>query len=121
MEFDIDMYYKKDMSGCKVQTSTLNEELGQIKYVFTDKTGTLTKNYMAFKMMSIGNDIYGDEENINKDKNNIEQLKDKFGNITNVDFYDNDASKEKAAFTDNTRKQVDFWVDEIFRKPGIDW
>jgi phospholipid-transporting ATPase len=30
MEFDIDMYYKKDMSGYKVQTSTLNEELGQI-------------------------------------------------------------------------------------------
>ena len=27
----------------KVQTSTLNEELGQVKFIFTDKTGTLTK------------------------------------------------------------------------------
>ena len=88
MEFDIDMYYKKDMSGCKVQSSTLNEELGQIKYVFTDKTGTLTKNYMTFKMMSIGNDIYGEEEKNNEDKNYINKLKDKYGNITNVDFLD---------------------------------
>ena len=53
MEFDIDMYSKKDMSGCKVQSFKLNEELGQIKYVFNDKTGTLTKNYMTFKMIPI--------------------------------------------------------------------
>ena len=93
MEFDIDMYSKKDMSGCKVQSSTLNEELGQIKYVFSDKTGTLTKNYMTFKMMSIGNNIFGFEEN-NNDNNNIindkNELNDKYGKITNVDFYDKD-------------------------------
>ena len=99
MEFDIDMYNKNDMTGCKVQSSTLNEELGQIKYVFTDKTGTLTKNYMTFKMMSIGNDIFGDQDkydNITEkdenifDINNNKELKDKYGDITNVDFYDKD-------------------------------
>ena len=97
MEFDIEMYSKKEMSGCKVQTSTLNEELGQIKYVFSDKTGTLTKNYMTFKMMSIGNDIFGDEErnnekiNNNSDNNiNKNELEDKYGIITNVDFFDKD-------------------------------
>lgn len=31
----------------------MNEELGQIKYVFSDKTGTLTRNIMAFKKSSI--------------------------------------------------------------------
>ena len=96
MEFDIDMYNKYDMSGCKVQSSTLNEELGQIKYVFTDKTGTLTKNYMTFKMMSIGNDIFGDgdkSDNIYETiDNNIDVNSniDKYGDITNVDFYDKD-------------------------------
>ena len=36
------------------RTSNLNEDLGQIQYVFTDKTGTLTQNIMEFKKCSIG-------------------------------------------------------------------
>ncbi len=31
------------------RTSNLNEDLGQIEYVFTDKTGTLTCNEMEFR------------------------------------------------------------------------
>jgi P-type E1-E2 ATPase len=45
----------------------LNEELGQVKVIFSDKTGTLTKNNMEFKSMSIGNFIYG----ISKSAGNI--------------------------------------------------
>ena len=85
--WDIDMFDKTKTYGCKVQSSTLNEELGQIKYIFTDKTGTLTKNQMNFKMMSIGIDIYGSFDN-NETNNNNNLLKDEYGDITNVDFYD---------------------------------
>lgn len=45
---------------CKVNTSSLNEELGQIDYVFSDKTGTLTRNEMRFKHLVIGDRIYGE-------------------------------------------------------------
>jgi P-type E1-E2 ATPase len=32
----------------------LNEELGQIEYIFADKTGTLTQNIMDFRKMAVG-------------------------------------------------------------------
>ena len=60
ISWDIDMYDQQKRIPAKVQTSTLNEELGQVKYIFTDKTGTLTKNYMEYRRMSIGRYIYGD-------------------------------------------------------------
>lgn len=33
--------------------------MGQVDYIFSDKTGTLTQNYMQFNKMSIGNYVYG--------------------------------------------------------------
>lgn len=37
----------------------LNEELGQVSHVFTDKTGTLTCNIMEFRKCSINGFSYG--------------------------------------------------------------
>lgn len=42
----------------EVRTSNLNEELGVIQHVFTDKTGTLTANRMDFKKCSIAGRVY---------------------------------------------------------------
>ena len=50
---DLDMYYAPTDTPAMARTSNLNEELGQIKYIFSDKTGTLTRNEMEFKQCSI--------------------------------------------------------------------
>lgn len=49
----------KHPCSIQVQASNLNEELGQIKYLFSDKTGTLTKNTMVFKRLSAHGRDYG--------------------------------------------------------------
>ncbi|XP_071847551.1 probable phospholipid-transporting ATPase IA isoform X3 [Apostichopus japonicus] len=63
INFDIDMYHKESDTPAAARTSNLNDELGQVKYVFSDKTGTLTENVMLFKKCTIGGIIYGANEN----------------------------------------------------------
>lgn len=56
---DPELYYEPLDMPAKVQSSNLNEELGQISYVFSDKTGTLTCNIMEFRKCSIAGQVFG--------------------------------------------------------------
>ncbi|KAI8801118.1 hypothetical protein BJ742DRAFT_838872, partial [Cladochytrium replicatum] len=57
---DLDMYHEESDSPATARMSSLVEELGQIDYIFSDKTGTLTCNVMEFRMCSIGGIAYAD-------------------------------------------------------------
>lgn len=59
MSQDRDMYYEENDVPTVVRSSSLNEELGQIEYIFSDKTGTLTRNKMDFLKFSVNGEIYG--------------------------------------------------------------
>jgi len=50
---DIDMYDEVSDTPFEAHTTTINEELGQVGYVFSDKTGTLTENLMRFRKLSV--------------------------------------------------------------------
>ena len=57
---DEDMYYEVNDTPATARTSSLMEELGQVDYVFSDKTGTLTCNIMEFKLLTIAGVAYAD-------------------------------------------------------------
>ncbi|KAJ8252755.1 hypothetical protein GJAV_G00205210 [Gymnothorax javanicus] len=56
--WDDEMFDEELGEGALVNTSDLNEELGQVEYVFTDKTGTLTENNMEFIECCVDGHIY---------------------------------------------------------------
>ena len=74
---DIEMYYadcefilyqagtcdiadRTDDTPCVPKTWNISDDLGQIEYVFSDKTGTLTQNVMEFKKCSIQGIPFGE-------------------------------------------------------------
>eukprot|EP00606_Chrysophyceae_sp_TOSAG23-5_P000379 GSChrysophyteH2.ASY1.ANO1.183.1 assembled CDS len=59
MTKDEEMYYDAIDAPAQVRTMTLNEELGQISHIFSDKTGTLTCNVMDFRKFSVNGRVYG--------------------------------------------------------------
>uniref|UniRef100_A0A3B4VBU8 Phospholipid-transporting ATPase n=1 Tax=Seriola dumerili TaxID=41447 RepID=A0A3B4VBU8_SERDU len=67
IDWDRKMYYARSDTPAEARTTTLNEELGQIKYVFSDKTGTLTQNIMTFNKCSINGKSFGKTQNIRVD------------------------------------------------------
>jgi phospholipid-translocating ATPase len=58
----------------KMNTSDINEDLGQIKYLFSDKTGTLTENVMTFKKCSIGSQVYVERDGLLFKENSAEPV-----------------------------------------------
>ncbi|XP_053467441.1 phospholipid-transporting ATPase IB isoform X1 [Ictalurus furcatus] len=68
INWDREMYYAETDTPAMARTSNLNEELGQVKYLFSDKTGTLTCNVMHFKKCTIAGITYGHFPDLDSDR-----------------------------------------------------
>lgn len=67
IEYDADMFHNDTSTTCN--DSAIAEDLGQIEYLLTDKTGTLTENMMKFSQCAIQGISYGSNKHpANTDK-----------------------------------------------------
>ncbi|XP_057804345.1 phospholipid-transporting ATPase 1-like isoform X4 [Salvia miltiorrhiza] len=64
---DQHMYDSLSNSRFQCRSLNINEDLGQIRYILSDKTGTLTENKMEFKKASIWGKSYGDSKDGSQD------------------------------------------------------
>uniref|UniRef100_G1QMV6 P-type ATPase N-terminal domain-containing protein n=1 Tax=Nomascus leucogenys TaxID=61853 RepID=G1QMV6_NOMLE len=59
IDWDVQMYYKPQDVPAKARSTSLNDHLGQVEYIFSDKTGTLTQNILTFNKCCINGRVYG--------------------------------------------------------------
>lgn len=113
INWDRKMYYPKKDTPSEARTTTLNEELGQIKYIFSDKTGTLTQNIMTFNKCSINSNSYGDVFDYAGNRLEVNEYTEK------VDFSYNPLADPKFFFHDHRLveaiKMEDRAAQEFFR------
>ncbi|KAK7116639.1 phospholipid-transporting ATPase ID-like isoform X2 [Littorina saxatilis] len=113
INWDMKMYYDKKDTPAKARTTTLNEELGQIEYIFSDKTGTLTQNIMSFNKCSINGKSYGDPVDREGNPQDVNE------NTPKVDFSGNPYAEKNFEFYDqellNVVEQGEQQVHAFFR------
>jgi phospholipid-translocating ATPase len=87
------MYDEELDKGARPKSWNLCDDLGQIEYIFSDKTGTLTSNIMDFKRASIDGVVYGRQidsehqtpEHHTKDE---ELMMERFKTICSTKYFD---------------------------------
>lgn len=57
---DLFMYYEKLGLYCVPKSWNISDDVGQVEYIFSDKTGTLTQNVMEFKKATVNGVSYGE-------------------------------------------------------------
>ncbi|KAM5302197.1 phospholipid-transporting ATPase VB isoform 2-T3 [Glossophaga mutica] len=60
---DLDLYDEETNSSIQCRALNITEDLGQIQYIFSDKTGTLTENKMVFRRCTVLGSEYSHQEN----------------------------------------------------------
>ena len=76
IHWDTKLYSKKRHCLCKARTVSINEELGKVNFIFSDKTGTLTQNKLTFKYCIINKQLYKAFDSSNDFRRRTSQIRD---------------------------------------------
>ncbi|KAF5890867.1 putative phospholipid-transporting ATPase VD isoform X1, partial [Clarias magur] len=71
---DLDMYDARLDTGIQCRALNITEDLGQIQYLFSDKTGTLTENRMLFRRCTVAGKEYPHNEHAQSMEQYVEQV-----------------------------------------------
>lgn len=97
--FDNDMYDVSTEMASLCRSTDLIEELGQVDFVFSDKTGTLTQNVMELKKCYVSGKIFGGNvSHDNKHKHSLAGDMSVVNAIKNADGRDNQYSSRLMQF-----------------------
>jgi len=107
--WDLQVFDETQGMAAVVQSSNLNEELGMVHYIFSDKTGTLTQNIMEFKRMSIGAEVYGTDPPNGKERHDVKYAP----GVTNVNFVDDTLVKQLQDTTHSQNKKIKEFIEAL--------
>lgn len=104
MTVDAGLYCTKKRIFPKIGSVSINEELGQVTHIFSDKTGTLTNNKMKFRYCVIGDTAYemNSKENFNPLKAQTHK-KPKIQNNYPINTNDNDNNNKIESSTEKNK------------------
>ena len=110
IEWDTKLYSKFRHQFCKARAVSINEELGNVNFIFSDKTGTLTLNQLKFKYCLINDKCYEYKRDVTFNKmesfENNKKLLEIFSFIKSIipfqeNYFSNEVSTKRKYLKEN--------------------
>jgi len=119
--WDILLYSKTRHCFCDAKSVSIIEELGNINFIFSDKTGTITKNQLEFKYCIIENKYYEyiksfknrKQSSLQLRENNPKIMKNKISNIIESSIMNNSKSELLFKLNINSNLEKNLFINNV--------